>query len=166
MFCSKCGKENNEKARFCKSCGAPFSGNSEVIDVDVLSSAEPGRSLSAWESYLKNWKEYAQFSGRARRRDFWMWSIFNFMAALAIAIALAVLGFGEDAISGLLGLASLAAILPGLSLMSRRLHDTGRSAYWLLMCFVPFIGPLILVGILGFVDGEKGVNRFGPNPKL
>lgn len=95
-----------------------------------------------------------------------MWGVFNIIAALAIAIALAIFGFDEDAISGLLGLASLAAILPGLSLMSRRLHDTGRSAYWLLICLIPLVGPLILVWILGFVDGEKGANRFGLNPKM
>lgn len=165
MFCSKCAKENSEKARFCTYCGAPIL-NAEVIEVGISSSSEHAKLLSAWESYLKNWKEYVQFSGRARRRDFWMWGVFNIIAALAIAIALAIFGFDEDAISGLLGLASLAAILPGLSLMSRRLHDTGRSAYWFLICLIPLVGPLILVWILGFVDGEKGANRFGLNPKM
>ena len=76
--------------------------------------------------YLGCWKKYAEFSGRARRKEFWMFFLFNFLAFFALAIVDVVLGTS----SALCGLYSLATIIPGLAVIVRRLHDTDHSGWW------------------------------------
>lgn len=116
--------------------------------------------------YLSVWKQYATFSGRARRREFWMFSLFNIAASLLLIVADIALGtFSRSAGTGLFnGLYSLAVLIPSLAVTVRRLHDTGRSGWWLLIGFIPFIGGIIvLVFLVG--DSESGDNAYGPNPK-
>ena len=110
--------------------------------------------------YLGCWKKYAEFSGRARRQEVWRFALFNFLASVALAIVDGILGTN----GGLGAIYSLAALIPGLAVSARRLHDTDRSGWWILINLIPVIGWIIYLVFL-CSDSKPGENRFGPNPK-
>jgi uncharacterized membrane protein YhaH (DUF805 family) len=99
-------------------------------------------------------KKYADFTGRSRRKDYWMFVLIYSV----INIVLAVLGL--DIISIVFG---LALFIPSISIAARRLHDTGRSGWWQLILFVPIIGFIILIVFL--VQDSHDANDYGVNPK-
>ncbi|GHF49824.1 uncharacterized membrane protein YhaH (DUF805 family) [Deinococcus metalli] len=125
---------------------------------------------------------YANFQGRARRREFWMFTLINtvILVLLQIPVQGAVLAMaaqqdsenaGLGAMTGvtlifgvLLLIYSLAVLVPSLAVSVRRLHDTGKSGWWYLITFVPFIGSLVLL-VLMVLDSEPGSNKWGPSPK-
>ncbi len=110
--------------------------------------------------------KYAQFSGRARRKEYWMFFLFNFLIVLGLAIVDAITGtISVTSGFGLLsGLYFLAVLVPGIALTIRRLHDTDRSGLWILIGLVPLIGIVLLVFMC--LDGTPGENQFGPSPKV
>lgn len=110
--------------------------------------------------YLECWKKYVDFSGRARRSEYWMFVLFNILAS-AVALLLDVILATPLAFSNLY---SLAVILPGLAVAVRRLHDTDRSGWWLLINFVPVVGGIVLL-VFFCGNSTPGENRFGANPK-
>lgn len=168
-------------------------------------------------------KKYAQFSGRSRRKEFWMYILFVIIVTIVLSILDAMLGLGGSTYSSntlpdgatgiggaagvsggiLAGLFALATFIPSLAVQVRRLHDTNRSGWWILMPLVPYLagavlmlggamggvasggmtaasgGALALGGILMVIggisaivllvfmclDGTRGPNRFGPDPK-
>jgi len=104
-------------------------------------------------------QNYVTFTGRARRSEFWFFILFNMLVQLVAGIVDGILGIG---IIGML--ASLALFLPGLAVSVRRMHDTGRSGWWVLIGLVPLVGVILL--IVWYVNrGEDGPNRFGPDPR-
>ncbi|WP_406185922.1 DUF805 domain-containing protein [Streptomyces sp. NBC_01006] len=105
-------------------------------------------------------KKYAVFSGRARRQEFWMFIVFNFAVSIVIGIIDTVIG----ANSILSGLYSLAVLLPVLGLAARRLHDTDKSAWWLLLYLIPVLGWIVLI-VFWATEGNAQPNQYGPNPK-
>ncbi len=109
--------------------------------------------------YLAVLKNYTGFSGRARRREHWTF----FFIHLAILLVLFGIGVavGATFLSSLYG---LAVLLPLLALCSRRLHDTGRSAKWIFIGFLPIIGQIVLL-VFYVQDSQPGVNQYGPSPK-
>ncbi|MBD0708704.1 MULTISPECIES: DUF805 domain-containing protein [unclassified Streptomyces] len=109
--------------------------------------------------YLEAFKKYAVFSGRARRKEFWMFGLFNFLVSLVLVIIDNVVGY--PVLTPLYGLASL---LPSLGLSIRRLHDTGRSGWWILFSLVPLVGAIVLF-VFSVLDGDQQENQYGPNPK-
>ncbi|WP_129690824.1 DUF805 domain-containing protein [Gottfriedia acidiceleris] len=112
------------------------------------------------EWYLKVLKNYAVFNGRARRTEYWMFFLFN-------AIITIILSFLEnigDITNVLTGIYGILTLLPSLAVGARRLHDSGKSGWWLLIGLIPFIGTIILL-IFFCLDSEEGDNRFGANPK-
>ncbi|MFE0642467.1 DUF805 domain-containing protein [Streptomyces sp. NPDC058877] len=111
--------------------------------------------------YLDVLKKYAVFSGRARRKEFWMYFLFNLIAALVISLIDSAIGTSPL----LYGVYALAVFLPGLGVSIRRLHDTGRSGWWLLIGLIPLVGLIILIVFLAS-EGEQQQNAHGPNPKL
>jgi len=116
--------------------------------------------------YLMVWKKYAQFSGRSRRNEYWMFTLFNLLIYVLLygaAIALMESGIGK-ALLAICAIYGLAILIPSLAVGVRRLHDTGRSGWWLLICFVPIVGGLILL-VFFVLDSEPGTNQYGPNPK-
>ncbi len=119
------------------------------------------------EWYLMVLKKYAEFSGRSRRKEYWMYALINMVIVFVIEIA----GFAmmKNAVGmilfGLLGIYCLATLIPSLAVGIRRLHDTGKSGWWLLISFVPFVGFIILLIFL-VKDSDAGANLYGPNPKL
>jgi uncharacterized membrane protein YhaH (DUF805 family) len=118
------------------------------------------------EWYLLPWKRFAEFGGRSRRKEYWMFTLFNM--AIAIVLTILSLVFRESGIaiifSGISFIYFLAAFIPGLAVTVRRLHDSGKSAWWLLIALVPIIGLAIIV--LLALDSEPAANQYGPNPKL
>jgi uncharacterized membrane protein YhaH (DUF805 family) len=100
------------------------------------------------ESISTCFSKYASFDGRASRSEFWWWTLFTFLASAAC-------GLLSDVLSGLF---SLAVLLPSLAVGARRLHDTDRSGWFLLLWIVPVIGWIIL--LVWAVQEAKEPNRF------
>lgn len=111
--------------------------------------------------YLEVLKKYAVFDGRARRTEFWMFALFTFLITLALGIVEGVL-FGDS--SFLSGLYSLGVLLPSVGVGIRRLHDTGRSGWWLLITLIPILGTIVFI-VFAVQEGEPGSNDYGANPK-
>ena len=115
--------------------------------------------------YIDAWKNYVNFQGRARRKAYWMFVLFNIIAIVVLGMIDGALGLGGQSGYGILsGIYSLAIILPGLAVAVRRLHDTGRSGWWMLIGLVPVVGPIVLL-VFFVQDSQPGGNQFGPNPK-
>lgn len=99
--------------------------------------------------------KYADFSGRARRSEYWYW----FLAVLAVNVVLVVLSV--DILRLLFG---LAVLIPGIAVAVRRLHDTGRSGWWILIALIPLVGAILLIVWLA-TDSDPAPNQYGPSPK-
>lgn len=113
------------------------------------------------EWYLAVLKKYAVFSGRARRKEYWMFFLFNMIIAIVLGFVEGL--FGGPGIIG--GLYSLAVFIPGIAVSVRRLHDTGRSGWWLLIGLIPVVGIFVLLFFM-VQEGKNNENDFGSNPKL
>ncbi len=112
------------------------------------------------EWYLSALKKYGQFSGRARRKEYWMFFLFNMIVACVVLVIDSVIGT-----NGILyAIYVLAVFIPGLAVSVRRLHDTDRSGWWFLVVFIPLIGIVFLVFMCQ--EGAQEENEFGSNPKL
>ncbi len=114
--------------------------------------------------YLEALKKYAVFSGRARRTEYWMFYIFYIIFAVVLFIIDNILGIGGEDGGLLSGLFVLAMVIPSIAVTFRRLHDTDRSGWWLLIGLVPLIGGIILL-VFTLQDSQSGENHYGPNPK-
>ena len=115
------------------------------------------------EAIRNGFQNYVTFSGRARRAEYWWWYLFVFLL-LGVALILDVYAFRSNSDVGpAYGLASLAVILPNISVTVRRLHDTGRSGWWFWLGLIPLIGALILLYWM-IKRGDQGANEFGPDP--
>ena len=110
--------------------------------------------------WLECYKKYVDFSGRARRKEYWMFMLFNFIVGLGVGVVDAILEAEGILSSGY----SLAAILPGLAVFTRRMHDIGKSGWWWLIGLVPVVGAIVLL-IFACTDSQAGDNAYGPNPK-
>lgn len=154
-------------------------------------------------------KRYAEFSGRSRRMEYWMWFVFLVLLYIAFWVVMAIVGAGGIMtgnpraalaaggvifiVAALFLLIELALIIPGIAVAVRRLHDTNRSGWWVLSPFIGYalvwiglamaasgssaggilsaVGMLVAAGfsiallVFMFLDGTKGPNRFGPDPK-
>lgn len=113
------------------------------------------------EWYLKVLKNYVGFTGRARRKEYWMFVLVSAIISILLAIVEALIGV-DDFITGLY---SLLVLLPTLAVGVRRLHDTGRSGWWLLIALIPIVGAIILI-VFFCEDSKADENQYGPNPKL
>jgi uncharacterized membrane protein YhaH (DUF805 family) len=115
--------------------------------------------------YLEVLRKYAVFRGRARRREYWIFEVMNSVIAGALFVLAVVLGkAGYPYFLSLPVLYLLATAIPSLSSSVRRLHDTGRSGWWLWISGIPAIGPIVVVAFM-VQDSQPGENRYGPNPK-
>ncbi|MCL4158565.1 UNVERIFIED_CONTAM: hypothetical protein GTU68_032230 [Idotea baltica] len=111
--------------------------------------------------YLKVLKQYADFRGRARRKEYWMFTLIH----LCIFFVLAFLTvFLTNDFNGIIGIYFIATFIPFLAVTARRLHDIGKSGWWYLINFVPYIGGFVIL-IFTCMDGNIGVNQWGENPK-
>lgn len=121
--------------------------------------------------YLNVLKNYTNFSGRARRSEYWYFVLFNFIFQIAAGVIDNALGSNFEIIDGIkspygyiyIGY-SLFTLLPGLAVIARRLHDIGKSGWMFLVILIPIAGWIWLL-ILLFTDSQFGDNKYGPNPK-
>nr|WP_290444133.1 DUF805 domain-containing protein [Pseudoalteromonas sp. XMcav2-N] len=118
------------------------------------------------DSYLSVLKNYTEFKGRARRKEYWLFMLCNLIVMIVLGLVDMMLGmYSEEAGVGLVsGLYALAVIIPSIAVGVRRLHDIGRSGWWMLLTFVPLVGPLVLL-VFNVMDSNPGENEYGPNPK-
>lgn len=110
------------------------------------------------------WRKYAEFNGRAVRREYWGFVLLVALVSIVTAlidfsIGLGFAGYGPATIIMLLVLA-----VPGVAVTARRLHDFDFSGWWMLMGFVPYVGFVVML-IVGVYPGTRGENRFGPDPR-
>ena len=154
--CPKCNLYHPDSALQCE-CGYSF--ETEVGP----SEQESGGGGINW--YLAALKKYAVFSGRARRKEYWFFVLFSFLIIFALGFLEGALGIASESDDSVLAsLYVLAVIIPWFAVTVRRLHDTGRSGWWLLISLVPLIGPLINL-VFMIEDSDEGQNAYGLNPK-
>ncbi len=108
--------------------------------------------------------KFADFSGRARRREYWTFALVNCLIAMLLLIL--GLAFGEDSPASniMVTIFYLIMLVPNLSVSVRRLHDIGKSGWYMFLSLIPLIGGLILL-IWSLMDSEPGENQYGKNPK-
>ena len=116
--------------------------------------------------YLKCWQQFADFSGRARRKEYWMFTLFNAIVAFVISLILGIIVrlTGILALSYLSYIYTLAVLVPSLAVCVRRLHDVGKSGWMYLIGLIPIVGWIWLI-VLFCTDSQKGSNQWGNNPK-
>jgi uncharacterized membrane protein YhaH (DUF805 family) len=119
--------------------------------------------------YLEVLKKYAMFSGRARRSEYWVFALFNTIIMVALQIFVSIMaGMNSDMGAGLFGILYfvyvLAVLVPSIAVTIRRLHDTGRSGWWLLLGLIPLVGAIVLLIFL-VTDSLPQENQYGSNPK-
>jgi uncharacterized membrane protein YhaH (DUF805 family) len=116
--------------------------------------------------FLKVLRQYADFSGRARRTEYWMFALFSTVIGIVLGVLDNLLGlsFMSGSTGWLSLLFSLAILLPSLAVGVRRLHDTGRTGWWLLIGLVPLVGLIVLI-VFFVAPGNPGANAHGPDPK-
>jgi uncharacterized membrane protein YhaH (DUF805 family) len=111
-------------------------------------------------------KNYAVFSGRSRRSEYWYFVLFYVIIYIVLAFVDGATGtYSARSGAGLFTtIFALGLLIPSLSVSVRRLHDTDRSGWWLLIGLIPLIGAIVLI-VFFVQDSGEGTNRFGPNPK-
>lgn len=118
-------------------------------------------------------KRYADFQGRSRRKEYWMFVLFQLLLMVPVVLILSLLGGldadGESTLGGILliifGLIYLGVFLiPGLAVQVRRFHDQDKSGWFILLGFIPYIGSIVVL-VFMCLEGTGGSNRFGPDPK-
>lgn len=116
--------------------------------------------------YLHVFKNYATFSGRARRKEYWMFFLISALISIVLTLLDILLGtYSVEYEAGLFsGLYSLLILIPSIAVVVRRLHDTDRSGWWILISLIPLIGVIVLFVFI-CLDSQPGTNRFGANPK-
>ncbi len=120
--------------------------------------------------YIKVLQQYTDFEGRARRKEYWMFTLVNFLITMALqALTFMVAGMNPEStlglfLSGILALYGLGVLIPSLAVTVRRLHDTNRSGWWILINFIPVIGFIVMLVFL-VQDSQPGTNQYGENPK-
>lgn len=111
------------------------------------------------EAITSCFRKFFEFNGRASRSEYWYFALFSFLTNL-LANAIEEMAPANGA---LIGFVSLALLFPGLAVLFRRLHDTDRTGWWWLLCFVPVLGWIVLV-VFNVTKGTTGPNRFGEDP--
>jgi uncharacterized membrane protein YhaH (DUF805 family) len=114
------------------------------------------------------YRRYADFQGRASRSEYWLFFLLVMLVMVGSSVLIYATG-GPDGVFGMLVslvylVFILGSLVPSLAVAFRRLHDTNRSAWWLLIGLLPFIGAIVLI-VFYCLPGTPGENRFGPSPE-
>ena len=147
MYCPKCGAEIPAGYRYCPGC-----------DAHVDTANLPVRKIGFGEAVRNFFTQYATFSGRATRSEYWYVVLFSWIVSIAISV---IGGLISSELTTVLGsLYSLAILVPSFAVVWRRLHDIGKSGGWYFIGLIPLVGWIIL--LVFFCTGSDGDNRFGP----
>jgi len=143
-----------------------ISHDNDIFYVNISSCSSWAKKEVAMNWYLDVLKKYAVFSGRARRKEYWYFYLFNTIIEVALMLVDYMIGWYsiEGGIGVLSAIYVLGIMIPGIAVSIRRLHDTGRSGWWLLIGLIPFIGAIVLL-VFMVQDSKQGENEYGPNPK-
>ncbi|MBA7561377.1 Inner membrane protein YhaI [subsurface metagenome] len=115
--------------------------------------------------YFRVLKKYAVFSGRAGRKEYWYFVLFNLIIGWALSFIESFVGIAPELNFSILSLIySLAVLLPGLGVAIRRLHDIGRSGWWLFIGLIPFAGAIVIL-VFTATGSQIGTNEYGPSPE-
>lgn len=114
------------------------------------------------EWYLKVLKNYTGFTGRARRKEYWMFLVINMAISLVLQIVLGMIS--PELMLIVVGLYTLGIILPSIAVVIRRLHDINKSGWWMFISMVPLIGGIWFL-VLMAKEGDSGPNEYGADPK-
>jgi uncharacterized membrane protein YhaH (DUF805 family) len=125
----------------------------------TASFCQPGLKMNFQQAIQQGFTNYFNFGGRAPRSEFWYWQLFLLVGGLVAELFDYGTGFRIPAFSTLFW---LATVIPDIAVYVRRLHDTDRSGWWLLLFFVPLIGAIVLL-VWFCTKGADGHNRFGPD---
>ena len=153
MNCPKCGTEIPAASRYCPGCDA-YVGPEPGVDTSKL----PVRTIGFGEAVGNFFKQYATFSGRATRSEYWYVVLFTFVVEMAISLIFGLIS--PEVVSIVSGIYALATLIPNLAIVWRRLHDIGRSGGWYFIGLVPLVGWIIL--LVFFCKDSDADNRFGP----
>ena len=163
MTCKKCGELLEENAKFCPACGASVAAEGAVINPvhqraddcvhegHVVGSTKP---VGFVQAVISAFTHYADFKGRARRSEYWWFTLFNILVSPVIGAIAPEIAW----------LWTLAVPVPGTALVVRRLHDTGKRGWFYLWILVPLAGYIIM--LLQLLKDSDSDNRWGYNPKL
>jgi uncharacterized membrane protein YhaH (DUF805 family) len=150
VYCRGCAKEIHSTATACPQCGAQQATQAP----QAAQSAFNAEAInSSW--YVRVLKKYAVFAGRASRKEYWMFALVSALVSIGLIIVENLMGSHAAMLSNLY---SLAVLVPSIAVGVRRLHDTDRSGWWLVL-------PIVNIVFLAF-EGQRGGNRFGEDPKL
>tara|TARA_B100000401_G_C52569134_1_gene607068 strand:+ start:77 stop:496 length:420 start_codon:yes stop_codon:yes gene_type:complete len=139
MFCAQCGVENDVLGSFCKTCGVALEISKAVSFSDAISLA---------------FKNYVNFHGRSTRAEYWWFFLFTFTLSIVTQI---IDSFSSLGVTNFIS--SLIVLLPSLAVGVRRLHDIGKSGWWLLLWFAVIVGWVIL--LVWSVRKSDGPNKYG-----
>jgi len=171
-FCRHCAAALNPEQVVCTKCGAAIQatnsfgqGNAKHVDANAL-------GIEFWD-IIKN--KYTMMDGRARRKEFWMFTLwqtliiwFPMIIGIAFVAASEDYGVGSAVIGGIFifvgVIFALALLCPSIHLQVRRLHDSGKSGWFWFINLIPYVGGLIFF-VLMCLDSQRGDNQYGPNPK-
>lgn len=115
--------------------------------------------------FLKVLKQYLDFSGRARRKEYWMFALFTLIFMIVAAVLDNVLGIAFYGTGPIYMIYSLVVLIPSLAVLVRRLHDIGKSGAWFFISFIPIVGAIWMLVLL-IKAGDAGDNKYGPDPKI
>jgi len=118
--------------------------------------------MSFGEAIKSVFSQYVGFNGRARRSEYWYFVLLNVIVSAVVNVLTAVTGLAFLGILG--GIYSFVVLLPGLAVCIRRLHDIGKSGWFLFLGLIPVAGAIILL-VFCCQDSQPGDNQYGPNPK-
>jgi uncharacterized membrane protein YhaH (DUF805 family) len=124
--------------------------------------ALPNPLISYWKKVVL--ENYLNFEGRARRAEFWWYALANLIISVVLSLIDAAIGTGGVYGGVLSGIYALAVLLPGLAVAIRRLHDTSKSGWWLLIAFIPLVGLIVLI-VFWATDSVPGANDHGMSEK-
>ena len=164
-FCRQCGKQLEQDTRFCSSCGTPTNeiyqrpsdqnqGNNAVNPL--------ADNFSVWQGFVTGWTKYFNIRDRARRKEYWGWTLFILIFSIGASIMDSIFGFaanyGDYGMFTLLF--SLAILIPGITITIRRLHDTGHSGwiyFWLCIAPVILLFVIIIFAVFSLAGSINGM---------
>ena len=174
-YCVNCGEA--VEGAFCGTCGTVVEGAAQTSAPQQTFSAPtfsapPASTVSGQVSFGQAitlyFKNYANFNGRSTPSAFWYALMFNFIVGIVAGWVDSALQIGSSfgfifPIPVFQGIVLLGLLVPGIALVVRRLHDTGRSGNYVFFALIPFVGPILLL-VWVAAQSEPADNRFGPRP--